>query len=133
MNLENTVKRILIIDDDDTFRKLFFRALEDTPYQIDMAESGERGLELFNECEYDLIFLDLYMPGINGIEVLREIRKTEKETPVFIISAFHKDYLEALSDLSQEGLKFEIVHKSITIDHISLIAKSALEDSNVLQ
>lgn len=127
------IKRILIIDDEVIFRKLFSRALEDTPYIVDTAESGEVGLELFKKSRYDLIFLDLYMPGISGIDVLCEIRKTNNEVPVHIVSAFYKEFLEELNIAANGGLKFEITHKSVTLDQIVLIAKEKLEHEKVLQ
>ena len=125
-------KRILIIDDEIIFRKLFSRALEDTPYKVDTAESGERGLELCREFKYDLIFLDLYMPGISGVDVLCEIRKIDKEVPVHIVSAFYKEYLDELNIAANDGLKFEITHKSITLNQIVTIAQRALEGTKVL-
>ena len=126
-------KRILIIDDEVIFRKLFSRALEDTPYIVDTAESGEVGLELFKKSKYDLIFLDLYMQGIGGIDVLREIRKTDNEVPVRIVTAFYKEFLDELNIAANDGLKFEITHKSVTLDHIVLIAKETLEGEEILQ
>ena len=116
-------KRILIIDDDKIIRSLFLHALEDTPYQADTAESGERGVELQREFKYDLIFLDLNMPGMNGIEVLREIRKTDLDVPVYIVTAFYKEFLEEISSAISDGLKFEITHKPITLEQIVFIAK----------
>ena len=127
------MKRILIIDDEIILRKLFSRALEDTPYAVDTAESGEIGLELFKKSRYDLIFLDLYMPGISGIDVLREIRKTDNGVPIHIVTAFYKEFLEELNFAANDGLKFEITHKSVTLDQIILIVKETLERENVLQ
>jgi len=128
-------KRILVIDDDEGIRKLFIRALEDTPYRVDTAESGTSGVELKKETEYDLIFLDLNMPDKNGIEVLRAIRMTDKEVPIYIITAFYKAYLRELTDIFyyEKGLKFEVLHKPITINKICLIAMETLEGSKVPQ
>ena len=122
-------KRILVIDDDEGIRKLFIRALEEIPYQVDTAESGARGVELQKKAEYNLIFLDLNMPGMNGIEVLREIRLTDKELPIYIITAFYKSYLRELTDIFyyEKGIRFEVINKPITIDKICSIAKETLE------
>ena len=124
-------KRILVIDDDKTIRSIFMHALEDTPYQVDTAESGERGVELQREFKYNLIFLDLNMPGMNGIEVLREIRKTDTDVPVYIVTAFYKEFLEEISSAIDDGLKFEITHKPISLDQIVLIAKAMIESPKV--
>ena len=122
-------KRILVIDDDEGIRKLFKRALEDTSYQVDTAESGPVGVKMQDVYRYDLIFLDLNMPGMNGIEVLSKIRASDKQVPIYIITAFHQDYLEAITDIFQKGLKFEIAHKPLTIDQIISITAESLEDS----
>jgi two-component system response regulator PilR (NtrC family) len=129
------IKRILVIDDDEGIRKLFIRALEDSPYQVDTAELGAKGVKFQKEAKYELIFLDLNMPRMNGIEVLREIRMTDKEVPIYIITAFYKDYLRELTDIfyHEKGLKFEVINKPITINKICLIATETLEGSKVHQ
>ena len=120
-------KRILVIDDEIIFRKLFLRALEETPYVVDAVDSGERGLELLKNFKYSLIFLDLYMPGISGINVLRMIRKEDKDVPVYIVSAYYKEFLEELNRAKDEGLRFEIMHKPVTLDQIISVARKTLE------
>lgn len=124
-------KHVLVIDDDAGIRKLFSRALEDLPYTVDTAESGEEGLKLQNVYRYDLIYLDLNMPGMNGIEVLSKIRANDEEIPIYIITAFHKDYLEAITDIYQKGLEFEIAHKPLSIDQIVSITTEVLEGTGI--
>ncbi len=122
-------KRILVIDDDETIRKIYMQALKDTPNQVDMAESGESGVGLQREFKYDLIFLDLNMRGMNGIEVLREIRKTDEDVPIYIVTAFYKEFLEKIASAIEDGLKFEITHKPITRKQIVSIAMGNIESS----
>ena len=124
-------KHVLVIDEDAGIRKLFSRALEDLPYTVDTAESGEEGLKLQNVYRYDLIYLDLNMPGMNGIEVLSKIRANDEEIPIYIITAFHKDYLEAITDIYQKGLEFEIAHKPLSIDQIVSITTEVLEGTGI--
>ena len=71
------------------------------------------------------------MPGMNGIETLSQIRAEDKEIPIYIITAFHKDYLEAITDIYEEGLKFEIAHKPLSMDQIVEISTEVLEDTKV--
>ena len=120
-------KRILVIDDDESIRKSFILALEDTDYQVDIAESGEKGIEMEHKDKYDLIFLDLKMPGLNGVETLRELRKMDMDVPVYIVTAFHKEFFEGLKSAGEDGIDFEVVKKPIGGDDIVLVAKSALE------
>ncbi|HUT42691.1 MAG TPA: response regulator [Desulfobacterales bacterium] len=121
------MKRILVIDDDNAVRKAFALALEDTPYKLDGAESGEKGIEMEQNNKYNLIFLDLKMPGLNGVETLRELRKISKDTPVYIVTAFYKEFFEGLKVASDDGLDFELLKKPIGGDEIVLVARSVLE------
>jgi DNA-binding response OmpR family regulator len=120
-------KRILVIDDDPAIRKSFTLALEDTEYLVDTAESGEKGLDMEQAKPYDLIFLDLKMPGLNGVETLRELRKMDMDVPIFIVTAFHKEFFEGLKKVGEDGMDFEVVKKPIGGEDIVLVAKSALE------
>ena len=119
--------RVLVIDDDLSIRKAFILALEDTGYQVDTVESGEKGIEMEQNKPYDLIFLDLKMPGLNGVETLRELRKIDMDVPIFIVTAFHKEFFEGLKKVGEDGMDFEVAKKPIGAADIVLIAKSALE------
>jgi len=72
-----TGKRVLIVDDSRTVRGLLRRILTSQGAQVDEADSGESALERLKETTYDLILLDLVMPGMDGLEVLRRIRRQE--------------------------------------------------------
>ena len=119
--------RILVIDDDASIRKAFILALEDTGYLVDTVESGEKGIEMEQNDKYDLIFLDLKMPGLNGVETLRELRKIDKDVPVYIVTAFHKEFFQGLKKAGEDGIDFEMVKKPIGGADIVLVAKSVLE------
>jgi len=119
-------KRILIIDDDEAVRRSFISALEDSKFQVDTAESGEEGLQMKKDAEYNLIFLDLKMPGMNGVETLREIRKTDKEVPVYIFTAFHKEFFDQLRIVEEQGLNFEVIKKPVGSDLIVTLTKLIL-------
>jgi len=86
MTTENDMKdkRILVIDDEAAIRKSFVLALEDTEYSVDTAESGKKGIEKERENNYDLIFLDLNMPGLNGVETLRILRSIDDKVPFIL-------------------------------------------------
>ncbi len=119
-------KRILVIDDEEAIRKSFVLALEDTEYQMDTAESGEKGIEMEKEGKYDLIFLDLKMPGLSGVETLRELRKIDEGVPVYIITAFYEEFFEELKGTEKEGIEFEVLRKPFTGEQILLTASSVL-------
>ncbi len=120
-------KRILVIDDDEAVRKSFTLALEDTDCQVDTADCGEKGLEMLAAQKYGLIYLDLRMPGIDGVEAMREIRKTDQETPIYIVTAFHKEFFEQLRAATDEGIAFDVLSKPLGSDQIVTVTKSVLE------
>ena len=83
--MDNNIK-ILIVDDEERIRRLLKMYLERENYLIDEAEDGNEALEKAFANEYDVILLDLMMPGKDGIEVCRELRE-KKATPVIMLTA----------------------------------------------
>ncbi|MCA9392256.1 response regulator [candidate division WWE3 bacterium] len=81
-------KKILIIEDEPFILETYSRELEKTGYQIDTAVDGTSGLDKSLNQEYDLILLDIMLPEMNGIDILREIKKNEKasKTPVILLT-----------------------------------------------
>jgi CheY-like chemotaxis protein len=120
-------KRVLVIDDEEAIRKSFLLALEDVEYRVDTAESGERGIDMVKKGPYDLIYLDLKMPGINGVETLRQIRKRDKDVPIYIITAFYAEFFEELKNSQEEGIHFQVLQKPISSEQIVLVTRSVLE------
>lgn len=125
-------KRILVIDDDKFVRESFIFALEDKGYSLETVDSGERGLEKSAGQKYDLVFLDLKMPGMNGVETLRELRKIDKEVPIYILTAFHQEFFSQLKEVEENGINFELVSKPINSEQIILVTKSILSGPQVL-
>ena len=119
-------KQVLVVDDDPAIRRSFVLALEDTDCRVDTAESGEQGIEKASKNEYDLIFLNLKMPGMNGIETLREIRRIDEKTPVYIVTAFHKEYFDNIKTAAEDGVAFEVLKKPLWSDEIRMVTKSIL-------
>ncbi len=119
-------QHILVIDDEEAVRTSFTLALGGAGFEVDTAESGEKGLQMKKDTEYDLIFLDLKMPGMNGVETLRQIRKTDKEVPIYIFTAFHKEFFEELKIARSEMLSFEILKKPVGTDLIVTLTKLIL-------
>ena len=126
-------KRILVIDDEDAIRKSFELALEDSGYEVDTASSGMEGIEMLKSQSYDLVFLDLKMPGMNGVETLREIRKLNKDIPVYIVTAFYGEFFEELTHMAEQGVEFEVLNKPVDGDMIFTLCKSVLEGVMVLE
>ena len=120
-------RRILVIDDDVAIRKSFALALEDTDYQVDTAESGEAGIDKVSNTEYDLIFLDLKMPGINGVETLIRLRDGGYKMPIYVVTAFHKEFIDQLRIAAEEEYEFEVMQKPIESQDLVRVTKAILE------
>jgi two-component system, response regulator, stage 0 sporulation protein F len=121
------IKSILVIDDDESVRKSFMLSLEDTNYKVDTAESGMSGIELYKLNRYNLIFLDLKMSGLNGVQTLCQLREIDNDVPIYIITAFHEEFIEELRKASDLGINFEILKKPISSDQIRLVTDSILD------
>ncbi|MBM7552421.1 response regulator transcription factor [Thalassobacillus pellis] len=83
--MENEPK-ILVVDDEERIRRLIRMYLERENFSVEEAEDGEEGLALALEQDYDVILLDIMMPGKDGVEVCRELRE-KKATPVIMLTA----------------------------------------------
>jgi two-component system response regulator MprA len=81
------VHRILIVDDEPAVRTALSRALEIEGYDIDVVPTGEAALTTLERSSFDLILLDVSMPGIDGLEVCRRLRDGGDTTPVIVVTA----------------------------------------------
>ncbi|MCU0651883.1 MAG: response regulator [Candidatus Omnitrophica bacterium] len=93
-------KKILVIDDEPDFLKLFQIRLEANNFSVATALSGKEGLEKIKNDRPDAVFLDILMPEMDGLEVLRIIREHDAELPVFMITVF-----SAVDKFDQERFK----------------------------
>ena len=91
--------RILVVDDVEVNLKVTAGLLKRTEMTVTTAISGREALEILERESFDVILLDHMMPEMDGVEVLREIRKTDKETPIIVITA------NALSGVKEEYLE----------------------------
>ncbi len=94
-------KRILLVDDEEHIRLLFKEELEEEGYLIDLASNGLEALEKLKGQRFDLVVLDIKMPGMDGIQTLGEIKKTDKDQRVILCSAygeFKQDFSSWASD-----------------------------------
>jgi two-component system response regulator ResD len=86
MSMEEQRQHILVVDDEERIRRLLRMYLEKEHYLIDEAEDGESALQLALMNDYDLILLDVMLPGIDGVEVCTRLR-VSKATPVIMLTA----------------------------------------------
>jgi DNA-binding response OmpR family regulator len=79
--------RILLVEDERKVASFIARALRENAYAVDIAESGQKALELSMDVTYDAILLDVRLPGLSGIQVCRELRQQGTEAPVLMLTA----------------------------------------------
>ncbi len=84
------MQKILLVDDEDGIQMLYKEEFEDEGYEVISAMTGEEALVKFKEEKPDLVILDIQMPGMNGIEVLRQMKEIDPALPVILSSAFNE-------------------------------------------
>ncbi|RMH59628.1 MAG: response regulator [Candidatus Hydrogenedentota bacterium] len=80
--------RILVVDDEESIRLLYQEELTDEGYEVETAANGEEALRKIQESKFDIVTLDIKMPGMSGLEVLKKIREVDVELPVILCTAF---------------------------------------------
>lgn len=79
---------ILVVDDEEIIRRGLKRLLESHNYQVELASTAEEALMILEKRSFDLVLTDIQMPGIDGLELLREIKNRSAQTPVVMVTAF---------------------------------------------
>src|SRR6266568_4089945 len=79
--------RVLVVDDDRRLRDMLRRALESVGYEVDTAEDGGRALAAISGRTFDLVVLDVLMPGVDGLGVARRLRQRGDPIPVLMLTA----------------------------------------------
>jgi Response regulators consisting of a CheY-like receiver domain and a winged-helix DNA-binding domain len=97
--MKRIASHLLVVDDDNRIRDLVKRYLTNAGYHVSAADGGESARKLLSQLVFDLIILDVMMPGMDGFELLRTIRLTDKTTPVIMLTA------RGEADARIEGLK----------------------------
>ena len=121
----NTKPQVLVIDDDAVVGRSFDRVLSRKGYEVSTALTGEEGLKNIESTEYDVVFTDIKMPGIDGLEVAERIKAKCPWTPVVVITGYGTEENEAeASLLGVSGF----VHKPLTPEIIESITLKALEE-----
>lgn len=87
--------KILVVDDEKNILKLYQAELEDEGYTVVTANSGEAGLSAFEKEDPDLVTLDILMPDMDGIQVLRQMKEKKPNIPVIMLTAY--DYRDDFS------------------------------------
>lgn len=122
--------RILVVDDELIVRESLVGWLKKSGYDVEAASGGVEALKKINEAEYDLLFLDIKMPDMNGIEVLKHVKELSPETMVIMITAFGS------VDTAVEAMKLgahDYLMKPFEPEHLLLLVEKLLNQRRIMR
>jgi two-component system, NtrC family, nitrogen regulation response regulator NtrX len=115
--------RILVIDDHEGVRETLRSFLVDHGHEVHLAADGETGLATLREVAPNLLFLDIFMPGVSGLEVIRRIRAVDTVIPVVMITGVDDD--EIARDLLLAGAT-DFIRKPLRLDYVKRVVDACL-------
>ncbi len=124
-----SIERILVVDDDELSRGYLSEALQRNGYSVDNAQDGQEAVSMTDGQNYDMIFLDMRMPGMSGLRVLEKVKKTSKETTVVIMTAYGS--IESAVEAMQKGA-YDYIIKPFSLDDIESLLKRVQERQKLI-
>lgn len=113
-------RKILVVDDEIDFLQLLKARLEANNYNVVTAGNGKEALEKFKKEKPDALMLDIMMPGIDGLTVLKTIRKEDEKIPIFIITAFsNEERFRVANQFNASGFIMKTSELQAEIDNIT--------------
>ncbi len=122
--------KVVAIDDEPEICWLITRILEEAGYEAYMADNGPDGLALIKQHQPDLVLLDLRLPGMDGLEILRRLREFDKDLMVIILSAFES--FEAAVQAMKLG-SYDFLTKPINVEEMKITMKNALQTKQLVK
>ena len=122
--------KVLIIDDEKAIRRALREILEFEECNVEEAENGKEGLELIQKNEYDLIFCDIKMPVIDGLDVLSRTIKLNVETPIIMISGHGN--IETAVQAIKDGA-FDFIEKPLDLNRILVTLRNATDRNKLVE
>ncbi len=122
-----SAKKLLAVDDDEDIRSLLTDLLEESGYKVDTASCGEEALRMIQVSTYDLVLTDLRMQGMQGLEVIKEVKKIDPGIDVIVMTGY------ASVDSAVESMKAgaaDYITKPLNTDQIRLVIKKNMERRN---
>ena len=112
---------VLLVDDDDGIRFTLQGIIEDEGYSVFEAEDGYQAIELVKQIDFHWVFMDIRMPGLNGVETYLEIKKIRPSSKVVMMTGFS---VEALVDKALEEGVYAVLYKPLPVEQLLDILKS---------
>ncbi len=124
------MSKILIIDDERAIRNSLKEILEYEKHEVDVAEDGESGVELFQKGTYDVVLCDIKMPQMDGIEVLDKLQDLSAETPVIMISG-HGNIDTAVEAIKKGA--YDFIEKPLDLNRILITIRNATDKTTLIK
>jgi len=124
------MEKILIIDDEKNIQASMASILEDENYKVFFASSGEEGLEKFKNINPDAIFLDIWLPGIDGLETLKKILEIKPSQIIIMISG-HVNITTAVKAVKDGA--YDFLEKPLSIDKVLFVLRRGLDYRKILE
>lgn len=114
--------KILVVDDNKDFADVFCDILKANDYKAESCYGGTQAIEITDGSDFDILFLDIRMPDMDGIETLKEIKKRHPDTTVIMMTGYSVDELvhKAIEEKASE-----IIYKPFEIDKVLSLIKTA--------
>jgi two-component system nitrogen regulation response regulator NtrX len=123
------MSKILVIDDERAIRSTLKEVLEYEKHEVDLAEDGPKGIELFSSNTYDIVLCDIKMPKMDGIEVLARIHDTSPDIPVIMISG-HGNIDTAVEAIKKGA--YDFLEKPLDLNRLLITIRNATDKSTLI-
>ncbi len=120
--------KLLVIEDDETVRDVLRSFLGEKNFEVTLAQNGAAGLEMVRAEKFDLILTDLVMPGITGMDVLKEVTAAKSSSPVIVMTAFGT--VQTAVEAMRHGA-FDYITKPFNLDELMIVLEKALSVSKL--
>jgi len=127
--MANGKGKVLVVDDQRVLRLSLAGIIEDQGYDVTDVEDGYQAIEAVRASAFDLVFMDIKMPGINGVQAFREIKKINPKTVVVMMTGFAVEDL--VKDALEEGA-FTVVYKPFELERVITLIDSVFKSLLVL-
>jgi DNA-binding NtrC family response regulator len=121
---------VLVIDDEEIMREILSTLLEREGYAVRLASSGQEGLDLARALPFDAVIVDVMMPGIDGLQVLDELKRHDEELPVVMITAYAS--MESAISAMKRGA-FDYITKPFKNDEVLVVLQNAIERRRLME
>ncbi len=124
--MDQTSKKILLVEDEDFIRELYIRQLVKAGFVVKGAVDGQSGLDVLKNEQFDLLLLDIMLPGMNGLQLLREFKTQNPKSPMITILLTNLGQEAVIKEGFELGAQAYLIKASYTPDQVVNEVKNAL-------